>query len=554
MRNRLKNIFTYLVQNRKHQLQGWHDEYEGLVSDIGIIKENLKLGKELINNEIYQDTSFKDYDDFINVLVYSTSNSISSRGRSVLSWNDLTAFKNSPDFNNVISKIITDPSRQTYSDLEFFWTQQNVGNNPLLINRITSACTSDLTTTVDDSKFNQVFYWLQREELISTYADPEQDWYSKNIFVMAELKKQLDNEPEIDDFWISLFYWEMFLNLSNPFNLKRQIIKYGAPGTGKTHRAKETSKLQFEIWKSEYDEKNDFSFNNLIETIQFHPSYTYEDFMEGLRPVLDENNQAQLSLTNGVFKSFCMKAGKWESDVINLNLCLDKDWNDLTIEDLSKHKDNLKGEYWNYIFEISDQSKKVADAVPPFFMIIDEINRAELSRVFGELMLCLEYRGEKGIIKTQYSQLNNEKTGMIKLGDSYKFFIPNNIYIIGTMNTIDRSVESFDFALRRRFKWEEVEPDMGLLKYHFRSYHEPWIKLADNLELLNEEIERQPLLGKDYRIGHAYLWNLRYSKNQKINEVRKMIWKDSILPLLEEYLRGTGREELLDIFAKKFGL
>ncbi|MGE8555650.1 MAG: McrB family protein [Chryseobacterium jejuense] len=552
MSNRLKNIYTYLVQNRKHQLQGWHDEYETLVSDIKIINENLSNGKALKDEETYQKTSFKDYDNFINVLIYDTANGISSRGRSVLSWENLNKFKNDKDFDEVISNIIKKPSLETYQKLQEFWLGQKVGFNPVLINRALAAASIELTSTVDEGKFNEVFYWLQSKELISKYTAPGQDWYSKNIFVMSELKKGLRDVADIDDFWISLFYWEMYLNLSNPFTLKKQIIKYGAPGTGKTYKAKELSKLQFEIWKSEFAENEEYTFEKLIETIQFHPSYTYEDFMEGLRPMLDDNKQAQLNLQNGIFKSFCIHAGKWECDVMRLNL--KKDWNTITIEELIQYRDNLQGDHWDYIFKISDQSKKISDAVPPHFMIIDEINRAELSRVFGELMLCLEYRGRDGMVKTQYSQLNNEKTGMIKQGGDYKFFIPHNVYILGTMNTIDRSVESFDFALRRRFKWEEVDPDISLLKYHLKEHHENWLPLADNLSSLNGEIEIQPLLGKDYRIGHAYLWKLRYSKNQEVREVRKMIWKDSISPLLEEYLRGTGREDLMDVFAKKFGL
>ncbi|WP_343658908.1 AAA family ATPase [Chryseobacterium sp.] len=552
MSNRLKNIYTYLVQNRKHQLQGWHDEYESFTLNIQKIKEQLIDGRILKDIEIYQDTYFENYDDLIKKLIYDRENAVSTRGRSVLSGENLNKFRNDNNFDGAISNIIKNPSLETYKEFEKFWSDQKVGNNPVLVNRALAACSIDLTSIVNEYKFNEAFYWLQREKIISEYKDSEQDWYSKNIFVMAELKKQLDDIEGIDNIWISIFYWELYLNLSNPFSLKKQIIKYGAPGTGKTFKAKEISELQFEIWKSEFAENEDYTFDNLIETIQFHPSYTYEDFMEGLRPMLDENNQAQLSLENGIFKTFCMKAGKWERDVIGLNL--EKDWNDITIEELVQYKDDLQGDYWNYIFKIQDQSKKISDAVPPYFVIIDEINRAELSRVFGELMLCLEYRGRNGMVKTQYSQLNNEKTGMIKLGESYRFFIPNNVYILGTMNTIDRSVESFDFALRRRFKWEEVDPDISLLKYHLKEYHENWLPLADNLSSLNGEIEIQPLLGKDYRIGHAYLWNLRYSKNQEVKEVRKMIWKDSISPLLEEYLRGTGREDLMDVFAKKFGL
>jgi len=170
-------------------------------------------------------------------------------------------------------------------------------------------------------------------------------------------------------------------------------------------------------------------------------------------------------------------------------------------------------------------------------------------------MYCLEYRGVNGAIETQYNQLNTEQTGMIKLGGTYKFFVPNNLYVIGTMNTVDRSVESFDFALRRRFRWEEVKPSIGLLKYHLQSNRPNWIGLAKNLSKLNEAIRKEPLLGKDFCIGHAYLMDLGYAKDTTITEVRKLVWEDSISPLLEEYVRGTGREdEILETFVKNFGV
>jgi len=192
--------------------------------------------------------------------------------------------------------------------------------------------------------------------------------------------------------------------------------------------------------------------------------------------------------------------------------------------------------------------------VPPFFFIIDEVNRAELSRVFGELMYCLEYRGIKGSIKTQYAYLNNKLTGMLQTNQGYRFFIPSNIYLIGTMNTIDRSVESFDFALRRRFLWEEVEPDIVLLRYHLNQLCENWKSLADNLERLNTQIANEPLLGNDYQIGHAYLMNLKYAASLKIEKVRERVWDDCIRPLLQEYLRGTGskEDELIESFKKAF--
>ena len=344
----------------------------------------------------------------------------------------------------------------------------------------------------------------------------------------------------------------------NPFSLKKQIIKYGAPGTGKTYQARVQTSLLFDIWKEEFAPTEEFNYDDHIEFVQFHPSFSYEDFMEGLRPEPSENG-AKLILQNGIFKDFCRKAGKWELDVYSfLPKTVKKDWIDLTIEDLLPYRKELLEKHkkdWEYIFNNSDTSKKVSDAVPPFFFVIDEINRAELSRVLGELMFCLEYRGVKGRVKTQYAKLNDEKTGMIKIGDGYQFFIPNNVYLIGTMNTIDRSVESFDFALRRRFRWEEVMPDTGLLKYHLNSYHKEWVPLADNLEELNKCIKNEPLLGPDYQIGHCYLMNLKYSKELTATDVRLNIWEDSIKPLLQEYLRGTGKEiDLMHAFEKAFGL
>ena len=118
-----------------------------------------------------------------------------------------------------------------------------------------------------------------------------------------------------------------------------------------------------------------------------------------------------------------------------------------------------------------------------------------------------------------------------------------------------RSVESFDFALRRRFSWQEVSPDISLLKYYLSEHCAKWIELAISLEKLNEEIEKQALLGHEYQIGHAYLMNLKYPKSLSLTEVKASIWEDSIRPLLQEYLRGTGEEaELIRSFSKSFGV
>ncbi len=130
------------------------------------------------------------------------------------------------------------------------------------------------------------------------------------------------------------------------------------------------------------------------------------------------------------------------------------------------------------------------------------------------------------------------------------------------MNTIDRSVESFDLALRRRFRWERSDPDINALRYHLKQRDSkpgnalrPWAGLAENLTSLNEQIRKTNILGADYEIGHAYLMNLRYPKTLNRSEVRQSVWEDAIRPLLEEYLRGSERgETLIPEFEKAFGI
>jgi 5-methylcytosine-specific restriction protein B len=547
MKRRLKNLYKYLIENRKHEVEGWHDAYGEFYGQVGQVRERIKSGEGLSQDD----------EAFLRQLLYEKSNGIASRGQSTLSNDNFQSFINDKEFLSALEQFILTPNKESFKMFEGAWSAQGKSNNPVLVNRVAAACTLDVSTTVDSGKFNQVFSWLISEGIIPEYpAEEDQDWYSKNTFLMKiitdEFRDELDSQ-KTDEFYLSQFVWVLYENQANPFSLKKQIIKYGAPGTGKTYQARQQTSLLFDIWKEEFAKGSSLEYENHKELVQFHPSFSYEDFMEGLRPVLDEKGTAQLTLQNGVFKEFCRNAGKWEMDVYSLGL--NRDWESITIDELLPHREKLSGENWQYIFEISDKSKLVSNAVPPFFFIIDEVNRAELSRVFGELMYCLEYRGVQGRVKTQYANLNNEHTGMLQTDQGYEFFIPTNIYLFGTMNTIDRSVESFDFALRRRFCWEEVTPDTGLLRYHLNQFCKPWAPLAENLERLNSKIASEPLLGHDYQIGHAYLMNLKYATSLSVAEVRERVWDDSIRPLLQEYLRGTGKEaELIGSFGKAFGI
>ncbi|EPT0530626.1 McrB family protein [Proteus mirabilis] len=547
MKSRLKNLYKYLIENRKHEVNGWHKAYRDFYSQVAQIRERITSGEGLSQND----------EAFLKQLIYEKSNGIASRGQSVLSNDNFQSFIKNKNFISALEKFILIPNSENFTIFSDTWSNQGKSNNPVLVNRVAAACTLEVSTTVDSGKFNQVFNWLIREGIIPVYPTEEnQSWFAKNIFLLKSIKSEFDNElreGKTDEFYLSQFVWVLYENLSTPFSLKKQIIKYGAPGTGKTYQARLQTSLMFDIWKEEFTSNSRLTHASQIELVQFHPSFSYEDFMEGLRPVLGSDGNSQLRLQNGVFKEFCRSAGKWEIDVYGLGLA--QKWESLTIKELLPFREKLSGEHWRDVFEISDTSKLVSEAVPPFFFIIDEVNRAELSRVFGELMYCLEYRGTRGCVKTQYANLNNEHTGMLKDAKGYLFFIPTNIYLIGTMNTIDRSVESFDFALRRRFRWEEVVPDMALLKYHLNQFCKAWLPLVDNLERLNELIAKEPLLGNDYQIGHAYLMDLKYATSLTVSEVRERVWDDCIRPLLQEYLRGTGKEtELISSFGKAFGV
>ena len=576
----LQNLYQHLIVNRQYQWQGWHDDYVILREAMKNVRKQLekdssKTIKEIGYNDesiqklnkIGKHTNVKDYNSFLKLLFYDENNGISSRGQSILSKENLKELQNNDVFIGCVTKIIKhDESNliELYKEINNVW-ENNVGaNNPLLLRRFIAACSDEVSTTVDKDKFEKVIEWLKTENICRQVEldDIAGSWIEKNKKLMElfdkYLKLEFTDSDKYDTYWRNMFVWAIYDNMSDKFQMKKAIVKYGPPGTGKTYKAKESAKLQFDIWKDFYDSKNSYVFENHIETVQFHPSYTYEDFIEGLRPILI-NNQSQLCLQNGTFKDFCINAGKWEKDLAELDS--KKNWKDTTINELKqyleqKELDWNEKEHWTYIFDYAkngNENTKIFEALPPYFFIIDEINRADLSRVFGELMYCLEYRGVEGCIRTQYSKLNTNQTGMLKIGNDYKFFIPNNVYVIGTMNTIDRSVESFDFALRRRFSWEEVKPDIELLRNHLSKKYKGWEDLANRLADLNDKISKEKLLGSEYQIGHAYFWNLPDPKMKtlSVNQLAAVIWNDRIKPLLQEYLRGTGREdELIDDFKK----
>ncbi len=348
-----------------------------------------------------------------------------------------------------------------------------------------------------------------------------------------------------------MFFWDLYESLFNlELGSKKAVVYYGAPGTGKTRRAKIEAKRLINGWKLKLRKKEKEAKNH-IKVVQFHPSFGYEDFIEGLRP----NKDGGFVKVDGVFKGFCKEAGELElslwSDKGFKNRFQDSEFCEISVKEAYEaiEDESLKERLQKYK-DSEDSDFTLEDIIEPAIFIIDEINRAEISKVFGELMYALEYRGYRGKVKTQYAYLPSDEPYFEENGEEY-FFVPHNVYIFATMNTIDRSVDIFDFAMRRRFAWERMEVEYGAVKEVFADLdskiveneenHEVGEKLAASLEKLNEAIAKEPMLGHDYMVGHAYIIGFAKCNTkiyESISKLKDEIWSKSLKSLLEEYIKG----------------
>lgn len=284
----------------------------------------------------------------------------------------------------------------------------------------------------------------------------------KNIAQERELKKgeleSYDYSSDPDDPFIPE---DEFRKIHSILHRKKNIILQGPPGVGKTFIAR---KLAYH----HMGKKN----NAQIEMVQFHQSYSYEDFIQGLRL-----QKEGIEVSNGIFYNFCQKAH--------------------------------------------------AHAGKPFFLIIDEINRGNLSKIFGELLMLIEgdKREEKYATKLTYAD-----------GEDDRFFVPDNVFLIGTMNTADRSLAIIDYALRRRFAFINLQPIYNdsfsefLVKNGMSSSFAS--QISERVSSLNNEIEADPNLGSGFQIGHSYFCS--YRENLDEQEWYEETLEFEIKPLLEE--------------------
>lgn len=361
----------------------------------------------------------------------------------------------------------------------------------------------------------------------------------------------------------------------------KNLILRGAPGTGKTYLARQIAR---ELTGGNEEQ---------IDFVQFHPSYDYTDFVEGLRPLPSDDEQISFGLKDGIFKKFCERAKlaqktggqdnfeeAWESYLEFINTTEEKEYLTKTSYLSVNSRQNLSVNYdsgasgWtlprHYVYELYKNKNydkqryykgggktvlkvlkerfalktyKEAAEIPSiknFVFIIDEINRGEISKIFGELFFSIDpgYRGKDGEVSTQYANLHETNE---------KFYIPENVYIIGTMNDIDRSVDTFDFAMRRRFRFVEItaESQLGMLDKLLGDCAE---EAKMRLRNLNAAIEKVEELNSHYHVGPSY-----FLKLQEVDFDYELLWSDYIKPLLEDYLRGSYDEvETLETLKKAF--
>lgn len=301
---------------------------------------------------------------------------------------------------------------------------------------------------------------------------------------------------------------------------KKQVILYGPPGTGKTYKAR-----MFSEWflGEEYEK---LSKDGLVEFITFHPSYSYEEFVEGITVNTDQESreadsgEIQYIQKWGVFKKLCARA---LGNSINENLDSTKEaWKDQWGYIYEKYKETIQGKSKEAV------NNEIWNNAGKFLLIIDEINRGDISKTFGELVTLLE--ADKRIAK------DNQIEVQLPYSND-KFGVPPNLYVIGTMNTADRSIALVDIALRRRFGFVEMAPNFEALmvdqiernekQLKMNNVYEYLVRSVDAIKKINSNIIKE--LGRDKQIGHSFFFKVLNQKDLM------MVWQHEILPLLEEY-------------------
>lgn len=442
------------------------------------------------------------------------------------------------------------------------------------------------------------------EQFVLTYREKNE----------KEMNEKKENVPEAEPVQETSGY-------NNPYSSmvleSKNLIFHGAPGTGKSYLAKEiaadiVSDGYYDDCKSLTDEQR-----QQVEFVQFHPSYDYSDFVEGLRPCINDDGSMGFELQDGIFKQFVNRARKNYENSLKPKEIIEKEvsvqdammdffsgiefgkdtfktvsGNEFTITSVDERYINLSipgnamvntlslnvseiqqmleadtkfskvkditeffgkrfaTQQYSYNFALYNEILKKKgkkrqvihqEELKKYVFIIDEINRGEISKIFGELFFAIDpgYRGRDGEVATQYANLH--------ANPNEKFYIPENVYIIGTMNDIDRSVDSFDFAMRRRFRFVEIKADERLEMLESLEDEALKNEAIQRMNALNQAIIDVEDLNRNYQIGASYFLKL---KTLSFDE----LWTDYLEPLLQEYVRGMyDEEERMIQFAEAYG-